>query len=159
MTKLIGIDDNYGVDIGIGIVGGLAFMMLTASTSISIGSPAIYPQTTLPAIVNAAAALVVVGLLAPIFEEAVFRGVVFSFTKSIMSVVGAIVVTGLAFSFTHWMAYGEALTAAFVGAFVFSTIACLMVLATNSIIGPIVMHGMVNVWLYLQSNQLFGVTG
>lgn len=155
MTKLVGIDDNYWMDIAIGIAGGMAFMVMVASTSISIGSPAIYPQSTLPAIVNTIAALVVVGVLAPIFEEAVFRGVVFSAARSVLSVTGAIVVTGIAFSLTHWAAYGEALSAAFVGAFVFSTIACIMVLATQSIIGPIVMHGMVNVWLYVQSHQLF----
>jgi len=159
MTKLIGIDENYWADIVIGLFGGLAFMMIVSSTSISIGSPAIYPQTTMPEIVNAIAALVVVGLLAPIFEEAVFRGVIFSAAKSVLSIVSAIVVTGLAFAFTHWVAYGEALSAAFVGAFIFSTIACIMVIMTNSIIGPIVMHGMVNVWLYLQSHQLFVVGG
>jgi membrane protease YdiL (CAAX protease family) len=168
MVRLIGIDNNYIQDAIMGLLVGVGFILFSSYSSVSIGIPApIYPQSALPAIVNSIASLVVVGVLAPFFEEPIFRGVVFflsrkiseGFVSSQTAIVFGIIVTGVAFSFFHWQVYGEALMAAFVGAFIFSTIACLLVLQTNSLIPAIAMHSVVNIYLLVQSEQLLSIGG
>ena len=158
--RLIGIDDNYIHDAFIGALAGLFFVLVYSTTSLTTAIPApIYPQSALPAIVNLAAAFVVVAILAPVFEEPLFRGAIFFLSRMVVPMPIAIVVTSFAFSFFHWTVYGEALAAAFVGAFIFSVVACLMVLETKSLIPAVVMHAIVNSYLFITSEQLLVVGG
>jgi membrane protease YdiL (CAAX protease family) len=159
-VKLVGIDDNYNQDIFFGLIAGVIFVMMSSVSSISIGIPApIYPQSALPEVVNMLSSLIVVGVLAPIFEETMFRGAVFFMSRKVTSNIPAIIITSIGFSLFHWTAYGEALAAAFVGAFFFSVVTCMMVLKTKSLIPGMIMHAIVNIYLFIQAGQLFMVGG
>ena len=156
---LIGIDDNIGTDIVIGAVVGGLFIFMFESTSITMGLPPIYPQATSSQIANVVAAVAIVGGLAPILEEGLFRGGLYHVLNKIMGVIPAIVVTGVAFALFHWQAYGAALAAAFVGAFLFSTVACIMAIKTRSLIPAVVTHAIINIYLLIQSEQLLTIGG
>lgn len=158
-STLIGIDDNIGTDIAIGAVVGGLFVFMFESTSITMGLPPIYPQATSSQIANVVAAVAIVGGLAPILEEGLFRGGLYHVLSKIMGVIPAIVVTGVAFALFHWQAYGAALGAAFVGAFLFSTVACIMSIKTRSLIPAIVTHMIINIYLLIQSEQLLTIGG
>lgn len=159
--KLIGIDDNWRSDIGIGVLAGLFIIFVFGFSGLSMAyPPPLYQQSAASAFVNLLVGLVVVTVLAPIFEEPLFRGVVqfaaYTITKNM---VASIIITALFFSIFHWGVYGEGLPAAFVGAFIFSIISSLLTIQTESVLPSIVTHAMVNFWLFLQANQLFAVAG
>lgn len=156
---LYGIDDNIGTDILWGLAAGGIFIFIVESTSITMGLPPIYPQATAAQIVNILGALVIVGVLASILEEALFRGAVLYITDTMMPIIPAVVVTGVSFAMFHWVAYGANVVPAFVGAFLFSTIACMIVLKTKSLIPGVIMHSMVNVYLLISSEQLLVIGG
>lgn len=156
---LIGIDDNIGTDILIGIAIGGGFVLLFESTSITMGLPPFYPQVTSGQIVSVIAAIVIVGGLAPILEEPLLRGAVLHFTDKLMPIIPAIVVTGVVFAMFHWVVYGSALVAAFVGAFLFSTVACIVSIRTKSLVSAVVTHAIINLYLLIQSEQLLTIGG
>ena len=162
--KLIGIDDNWPTDALYGFGAGGLFIILQSVSSISIGIPApIYPQSaTMSAyLISVIASMVIIGGLAPAGEEALFRGAFLFLSENLplVSLVDAVVLTGAAFSLFHWKVYGMALQAAFVGAFIFSTLACGLALQTKSLLPGMIMHSMVNLYLYIQSADLLTVGG
>lgn len=156
---LIGIDDNIGTDILIGLGVGGAFVLLFESTSITMGLPPIYPQATTSQLMNVAAAIMIVGVLAPILEEALFRGAGLYIFNLMLPLIPAILVVGVVFAGFHWISYGAALAAAFVGAFLFSTIACILTLKTKSLVPGVITHAIINIYLLIQSEQLLTIGG
>ena len=159
-AKLYGIDDNWGKDLLIGTGVGLALIVTFGISGLSMAYPPPLYQQSATAFVNLIAGLFVVSILAPIFEEPLFRDVVRFITEVITgNKIAAIFVTALTFSMFHWAVYGEALMAAFVGAFIFSIFATLLTIWTESLLSAIVMHSIVNAWLYVQDQQLLTITG
>jgi membrane protease YdiL (CAAX protease family) len=157
-SGLIGIDDNYKTDSLIGLVAGIIFVFMSASTSISIGIPApIYIQSV-SNVVTIFAGLVVVSFLAPVCEE-VFMAVILSLFKEYTNIVVAVLIVSIFFAGLHWKVYGASLAGAYIGAFLFRIIASGLMLTTNSIVPSTVMHSIVNAYLYLESQQLLSVGG
>jgi len=101
--------------------------------------------------------LTVVCILAPIGEEAVFRGIMLPAYVQILggnpdritgTTIGVAVVFSIAFSLYHWVAYGAAfMEGAFVGAFIFGMLMCGVAWYQKSIIGCILIHAMTNGWI------------
>lgn len=156
---LIGIDDNIGTDILIGLGVGGAFILLFESTSITMGLPPIYPQATTSQLMNVAAAIMIVGVLAPILEEALFRGAGLYIFDLMMPLIPAIIVVGVIFAGFHWVAYGVFLSAAFIGAFLFSSVACILTLKTKSLVSAVIVHSVINIYLLVISGQLLTIGG
>lgn len=159
VAKLYGIDENWRFDAILGAVLGFAFITVMNTTSITMGTPsAIYPLTTFAEKISIISTLVVIGFLAPVGEEPFFRGIFMWFGwQNLKHIILAIIAVGIAFAGFHYQAYGAALPAAYVGAFLFSTIACLVTLRTKSLLPSIIMHSMVNINLYVQAQQLLVV--
>ena len=160
-AKLYGIDDNWGKDLMVGFLAGASFIFIFGISGLSMAyPPPLYPQSAISAFVNLLAGFLIVAVLAPLFEEPLFRDVVRFITEAITgNKTTSIFITSLTFSMFHWAVYGEALMAAFVGAFIFSIFATLLTIWTESLLPSIVMHSMVNAWLYLQDQQLLSVAG
>lgn len=159
IAKLYGIDENWRFDSLLGIALGLVFISVMNATSITMGTPsAIYPLTTFAEKVSIISTIAVIGYLASICEETLFRGIFMWFGwHNLKHLALAIIATGIVFAGFHYQAYGAALPAAYVGAFLFSTIACLVTLRTKSLLPSIIMHSMVNINLYVQAQQLLVV--
>ena len=159
-AKLYGIDHNWGKDMGIGFLAGLAFIVVFGISGLSMAYPPPLYQQSATAFVNLISGLFVVSILAPIFEEPLFRDVVRFIAEVVTgNKILALLITAFTFSIFHWQVYGEALMAAFVGAFIFSIFATLLTIWTESLLPSVVMHSMVNAWLYVQDQQLLTVAG
>ena len=161
VATLYGIDDNWPVDIILGVVLGALFISLMSISTVSMGTPPpIYPQTTIAEAIGIIGTLIVIGFLAPIGEETFFRGIFMWFGWENLKFFSiAIIVVGAGFAAFHYTSYGASLPAAYVGAFIFSTIACLVTYQTKSLIPAIIMHSMVNIHLYVVAQELLVVGG
>ena len=159
VNRLYGIDENWKFDTALGVAVGLAFVTLMNTTSVTIGTPsAIYPLTTFAEKIGIFSTLVVIGFLAPVGEESLFRGIFMWFGwQNLKSFAVAVIIVGIGFAGFHYQAYGAALPAAYVGAFIFSTLACILTVQTKSLLPAIIMHSIVNVNLYIQAEQLLVV--
>ena len=157
----------YGIELGrrtdwkqdlfVGISLGIAFIIGNLLTpAISIGMPSLSLSAT------AFNRVLVIGLLAPIIEEALFRGLLSGILSSklinIKNTLVVGVVTALAFSAYHWTAYGETLAAsgAFFGAFIFGLVAFFVTYKRKSLLPAMVLHSMFNIYLL---TRLFVVVG
>lgn len=142
---MIGISSNWKREALMGLLYGIVF----------IGVNKLYPQFMLgiPKQIIFGGYFFTVCVVAPILEEAGFRGILLSvFSNQPMWIRYGIV--SVAFSIFHWQAYGLALSTAFIGAFIFSLISCFISENTNSLTTAIVMHGIFNWWM-TQGAQLF----
>ena len=159
VAQLFGIDENWTFDLIVGIVVGFVFIGLMNITSVSIGTPApIYPLTSFAEQINTISTLIVIGFLAPIGEESLFRGIFMWFSwQNTKFITIAIIIVGVAFAAFHYSAYSAALPAAYVGAFIFSAMACILTFQTKSLLPAIVMHSVVNISLYVRAEQLYVV--
>jgi len=159
VAQLFGIDENWTVDLILGLVVGFLFIGLTKVTSVSMDAPApIYPLTSFAEQINTISTLIVIGFLAPIGEESLFRGIFLWFSwANLKYFTIALVVSGIAFSAFHFTAYGAEIPAAYFGAFLFAVTAGLLTFQTKSLLPAIVMHSVVNISLFLQAEQIFVV--
>ena len=159
VSTLYGIDENWPVDTVIGLVLGFVLISLMSVTNISMGTPApIYPLTTFAEQIGIVSTLIVIGFLAPIGEEALFRGIFIWFGwQNLKYFTVAIILSSLAFAAFHYSAYGAHLPAAYVGAFIVAILLSLITLQTRSLLPGIIIHSMININLYLQSEQLFAL--
>jgi len=66
-------------------------------------------------------------------------------------------VISVAFALFHWRVYGLALATAFIGAFLFSLITLHLYDSRKSLVPCIVMHSVVNVFIYLSSTGAVSV--
>lgn len=159
VAQLYGIDDNWPTDTILGVVIGFLFISLMSVTSVSMGSPApIYPLTSFAEQMGILGTLIVIGFLAPVGEESLFRGIFMWFGwQNLKYFTLAIIVVGLAFAAFHYTSYGAHLPAAYVGAFIFSTVACLVTFQTKSLLPAMIMHSMVNIHLFIKAQELLVV--
>lgn len=158
--KLAGIDQNWIVDLLIGLGAGIGYILMASASSISIGIPEpIIPQSIGNQVVNMVAGWLVVGVLAVLFEEPLFRGVILYLGINVFGVIVGIVLTAVSFSMFHWQVYGESMSAAFLGAALFSVISSIMTIVTKSILPAMIMHSAVNTYTYLTSNQYLTIGG
>lgn len=138
------VDGDWKRDIlyGAGLGGGFVLLNLLAP-EFRIGVP------------QAALGLAVV--LAPLVEEFVFRCFLLGWAGQHVHNFGvANVIQAVAFSLFHWQAYGLALQAAFVGAFVFGLVAGFVAKDRRSIVPVIVMHAIFNFWIVQRGLVMIG---
>jgi membrane protease YdiL (CAAX protease family) len=158
---LYAIDENWETDLsvaaGIGILY-IGLISMVPSISMTVPSPdTLSGWTDHTFFATSAEYLVVVCILAPISEEAVFRGIMLpgyteilggSTRKATETMVGIAIASSIAFSLFHWTAYGaEFMEGAFVGAFIFGIMMCVVAYHQKSIIGCILIHAMTNAWI------------
>lgn len=102
-----------------------------------------------PLVYSAVFNLILGGLIAPILEEFIFRGVIFSrFSKKFGLIIG-ILLTSFIFAIAH-------VKMNMIGAFIFSVITCILFKKYNNILVNIAMHFMENIPLILFSMP-FGI--
>lgn len=103
----------------------------------------------------------IVGLVAPIIEELAFRQGIFKTLlrdKKRVGLVPAIILTSIIFTAFHWYAYGFGqYSAAFVGAFVFSVLACWITERTHDVSAAIILHIITNLMLIWGTFAVFGI--
>ncbi len=158
---LYGIDENWETDLpvaaGIGILY-IGLISLVPSISMTVPSPdTLSGWTDHTFFATSTEYLLVVCALAPVSEEAVFRGIMLpgyteilggSANKVTTATIGIAVASSIAFSLFHWTAYGaEFMEGAFVGAFIFGVLMCGVAYYQKSIIGCILIHAMTNAWI------------
>ena len=136
---------DVGKDIGYGIGIGILFIFLNIiSPAVSMGLP------PLPASVADMDKYLVVGFMAPVFEEIAFRGALFGVLIAMAGIFPAMLVTSAVFSLYHWSVYGLGQTAGFIGAFIFSLMACWIVYKRGlgrGLLTAIIVHAIFNVYL------------
>lgn len=148
---MIGISGDLKGDAVFGLLVGIGFIMVNVVTpAITIGLPQ-------AAALSAVDQYLVTGLIAPIFEEILFRSVLFGVamyaTKNLwIAIAGQAVM----FSMYHWVAYGPAMMASFVGAFIFGIAAAVVAYDRKSILPAIVMHAIFNGFLLAQMMVVVG---
>ena len=79
-------------------------------------------------------------IVAPLVEETIFRGILFSRLTAKWGMVRAMVVSSLAFGLLHFDP---------IGAFVFGIVACVLYVRTQSLIVPMVLHALNNFFVWL----------
>lgn len=132
-------------DILIGLGLGIGFIVLNLlSPAITIGFP------NLGLAITPIATLFVIGILAPIIEEILFRGALFGLLELLnINVVLAVLLQAAAFTTYHYTAYGASLAAvgAFIGAFLFGIIAMFVTIKRQSLLPSIILHSIFNIYL------------
>lgn len=149
------IGPEWKKDVYIGILVGLGFVLLNIlAPSIAIGLP------SLGLSVSDTARFIVIGLLAPIIEEIVFRGAFFGlFNNWWRNVALAAVASALIFSVYHLTAYGGSIASAsgaFIGAMLFGIIATILVLWRGNLLVGMIPHAIFNIFLVSQSLVVVG---
>ena len=92
-----------------------------------------------PLSASATSSFMLLVILAPLIEEMVFRGLLFSRLTKKWNMAGAMVVSSLAFGLLHMDP---------IGAFVFGIVACVLYTRTRTLLVPMVLHALNNliVW-------------
>lgn len=159
VITLFGIDRNPVFDSALGLVLGFLTIGAMNVTPLSMGSPPpIYPLTPFAEQISVFSDLIVRSFLAPVGEEAFFGGIFLWFAWKNTKIFGiAVVIVSAGFAAFHYTSYGAYLPAAYVGAFLFRVIMCLIIFQTKSILPAIIVHSMVNAHLYIESEQLMVV--
>ena len=138
---LIGIDNNWIQDLLLGLGTGIFFIVLNVlNPAIAIGLPIVIFGKEL-----------VIGLLAPIGEEAVFRGMIPAGLETFKIPNAAVaVLSATAFMIFHLVAYGaslEAMNGSFIGAFLFGLLTFVLTKYSNSLLPAILTHSIFNLYL------------
>ena len=140
-------------DAVVGLIYGALFILgnMVLPGVITIGQPRV-------ALLAVGSALFVVGVLAPFHEEIAFRGLLNKIVDTLNKnqLIGNVMVS-VAFALFHWRVYGLALASAFIGAFLFSMITLHLYDSRKSLVPCIVMHSMVNVFIFLNSSGMVSV--
>jgi len=154
MAKLIGFGNNPKGSILLGVAASLVYILLNMlSPAVSIGFPMFFNSQMWEN-------FMIVVIVAPIVEEIMFVGILYNTLMAIgiKNIFMVILTVAAAFSGFHWTAYGMALAAAFVGAFLFRIIVLMIDNAKDSnrsIIPGIVMHMIVNFYLLNKVANIF----
>ena len=136
----------------IGSLTGLGFIFANSVNSIfALGFP------SLPVSIGAVTSFLVVGLVAPVVEEAVFRGVALPILMQRFGKFVALFLSALVFAGFHWLVYGASLSVsgAFIGAGIFGILAGFLALRFG-LLSSIVAHSLINVSLFFGGVTLFG---
>lgn len=149
IQKMIGIDGNWKRDALEGGAYGLGFILINK----------LFPQFIIgvphEVLFGLGGLTLTVCVVAPILEEIGFRGIVYPTLQKEAGENWAVLGASAAFSLFHWAAYGLALTTAFVGAFFFGLVSCIVAKKQNSLIGVVVMHSIFNWWMIDGSRLVF----
>lgn len=141
MAEFIGIDGNWQRDALEGLAWGGFFIFLNLFTGIAIGLPD-FPQ-------QAAGKYGIVSVIAPVFEEIGFRGILL-FLMLPLGLIPAYIINMIVFSIFHFAAYGASLSAmsgSFIGTALFSAFAVFVTLKNRNVITAIVAHAVFNTFL------------
>ena len=157
VNRLIGIDDNWHVDGLVGILIGFVIIAIMEVSFVTMGYPAaIYPQTAFAERVTLFSTLLVVGFLAAVGEEIVFRGwAAWGLLEGTRMKIAAAILSSAMFAAFHYGAYGAHLESAYVGAFLIGLMLSWIATWRKSLVPCIIIHSMINVHLFIQSEQLF----
>ncbi|MDX1510676.1 MAG: type II CAAX endopeptidase family protein [Nitriliruptorales bacterium] len=132
-----------GVGAGIGCYLGVTVMVIVGSLVVDTGEP---NQAALEASTDGPAAflmaILVAGILAPILEEVVFRGVLFQSLRQKMGLWAAVALSSLAFTVVHIELLGAPIFLG--GLFVLAGFLALLLHWTKSLVVPIVAHATFN---------------
>lgn len=161
IKKLIGIDDDIAADVAVGILVVAVIISLMEFTQLTMGYPAsLYPQTAFAEQVTLFSKFMVVAFLASVGEEIVFRGWArYALWEGTGFYFVALVLSSAMFSAFHYTAYGASLPAAYVGAFMIGMLLGIIGTWRKSLVPCIVIHSMINVYLFLISEQIFVIGG
>jgi membrane protease YdiL (CAAX protease family) len=142
-----GIKPTWRVSLAWGGAFGGLFMFM------NMWAPSIF-NLPIPVTVEGARFLIV-GIIAPIGEELAFRhGLYLMILRQRMGFLSAAVINSIIFALFHWVAYGSGeQTAAYVGAFSFSIIACWLTEKRGDIVAATLMHMAVNIFFLV---KMFG---
>lgn len=142
--EIIGIDENWGADLIIGLVVGGGFIMMNALTpAVAIGTPILPLSST-------ADNFLVGSVFAPFLEETMFRGILFPFFEMFIGMWGGAVASGILFSLFHWSAYGGlAMSGSLIGAFIFGFVMAVVTKYTHSLIPAMTAHFSWNTYVLL----------
>lgn len=139
--EMIGVGQNWKRDILLGLLFGVIFIAANIFTGISIGLPSLPAQLV--------GKYGIVSVLAPIFEEAGFRGVLLFLTGG-FGTFFIYAINIIAFALFHYAAYGAslaAMSASFIGAGLFAGFAVFTTLRYKSILPAIITHAIFNTFL------------
>jgi membrane protease YdiL (CAAX protease family) len=156
--NLIGIDD-FKNDSIIGFFIGILYLLISIiSPAMSIG----VPKYAMSLIADFYGKFMLVGIIAPIMEELLFKGIILAgliiifqslnLSKEI-SVAFSVILTSLIFSLYHFEAYGSAMEAAFLGAFLFSIFSSIITIKTNNVLPSIIIHSMSNIYVFITTTS------
>lgn len=156
--KYAGIGPEWQKHIFLGLIAGGGFVILHTwqPSIIRIG----YPQVAEGIVFGIISArILIAGFLAPLGEEIAFRQGMFKWLfRDRLGFLPAAILISIFFAFAHWAAYGlGAASAAYVGAFVFSMLACYLTEHTGDCLAAIVMHSVVNCFLIISPFVVVGV--
>ena len=147
-----GVDENWKTDIILGTVLGILFTLFIRSDSLfGFGIPlfsSVFGFGTpygITSYLSISTRFIVVVLAAPILEETLFRGALMTLITNMSNTTIGIIISSIGFALFHWNVYGGmALSASLMGAGIFGVISCIVMLYTNSLIPPVIMHAIVN---------------
>jgi len=149
-TTLMGVDDNFFTDIGIGVMVALAMIFFSKISPVigAIGIP-FFPAS----LAGELGRFLIVVVCAPIFEEIFFREITQDFIqhKLNLGLIFGMIGSSLAFMFFHLVAYGGSLSGtsgAFITVFLAGMIFSGIRYTTKSNIGNIFCHAVMNLWIY-----------
>lgn len=140
---------NYSVSIAMVLVLLLAVTKLFPPELINkLTSEAIQPTGFIGAVIG----LITTSILAPVAEELLFRGVLFTQMKKRMGVGAAIFISSMLFGLTH-------MSLAMIRSAIFGACMCILFLKTKNILVPIVVHMVYNFLLTMLGSYkvLFGI--
>ena len=145
-------DWKKDVMIGLG-VGGLFIIGNVLTPAITIGMP------SLSLAIGDVSRFLVIGLLAPVAEESMFRGALSGFLKGLkLGLLPIALITAAAFTVYHLTAYGASLAVAgaYLGAFIFGLLAFALVQWRKSLVPAMILHAIFNIYLLTKMAVVIG---
>jgi len=138
-SNFLAIDSNYKTDIFVGVVVGVVFIGLVLS-----GLNIVTPTSAQSIDDTNGVAIDTVG--ASIVEESFFRGVVMPYLSSVIPNLFVVVLQAVIFASFHIVAYGsvDTMLGAFVGSFIFGSVAGFTAYKTKSLISVMIAHFILN---------------
>ena len=148
-NSFIGISEDIRNDLFISLVVAGFFIFLGSAESIfAIGTPKAIPFVAQMAMIDQ---IIVVCIIAPLIEEAFFRFFLFgvlndtfkNYTTAVRLGMSTLIVSA-AFAIFHYGFYGIALQTAYLGAFLFSVVACGLMVWRQSQLPGTILHVVIN---------------
>lgn len=147
-----GIGNNIIKHAALGGVLGAVFIAMhaLAPASIILGLPTRFISLT----ASETTVFLVAVVLASIFEEGLFRQLIFKLQRKRMGFFVSAISNAILFSAFHMLAYQQ--TDAFVGAFIFGLIACYLTEQTGDMVASTVAHMVINGFLLISPFVIIG---
>jgi len=151
--EIVGIDRNMGTDFLIGLIVGVAILIIGG---IIPGIGAISVPTLPQSLSSDVTKIIVVVILASLFETFAFFDIVLSFFHNKLGRFGlklpfivAVILTSVVFAGFHYSAYGNfsSSSGSFASAFIMGLVFCYERKFTNSNLPGILTHMVLNYWI------------